>query len=1093
MRSLKFLLATALPLCAISINAQEVIPKADLMDVEFAADGSATDVSPLAHTVQRKGVQNNYTYWNTTYQIWMGHFDNPLYGKSDEGFYRIDYTENSALYNALSQGHSIEVLTKPEGDFRTSGSDEAKPFASHQAGGTGIMVSSASRGGTWTFLPNANGSPSNSGWTWTESGIQPVKGEYVHLVGVYDKAARKSRIYVNGELKKEVDVTGEYKHSTQLWWCIGGDAGPTGEALWTGDIALPRVYSKALTDSEVKALYKVVKDKETAAEANALVTEVSFLASDEQTVVAGGFYKINGKGFLAGDKMEFVNPRDANTVVATCHVTPENDDSGATARLPEDFSDGHYAIYVRRGDLRQFLGFADVNITSDVEVMLEVGFNADGSAQDMSLLEANVARNGSEKVFTYWSPTYQRWVAHFENEAGASGSEGFYRIDYSEGSTLYKGLAESNSLEALVMCDFEPDVNTEYKPFSSMEAGGTGFLVCNASRGKNGTNEWTFLPNANNGWAWSTSGIKPEKGRFYHLVGVYDKDAKKARIYVDGVLCNEVDATSGFKYPASGCNWFAIGGDPGGNNAGQNLWKGDVAGVKIFAKALTDEDVAALYAPIKAAQEAAAGQTLIAGASIPQVALRAKGGDFAILGTGFAQGDVIELYSPKANETAAVSAVATLDGDEGAHVALPADLADGYYSVYVTRGDVRQYVGIANLQFLEKCVPGSKVIAHRGWWKYVDKETQNSRAAVRAAMEAGFYGCEIDVWITTDNVIYVNHDPSFGGVTIQTSNSSAVSALTLSNGEKMPTLEDLLKIMQEYPDSPTKLIIELKEHSVSTRMKACSQAATALVASYGLEPRVEYISFSLDACKQIRDFSPETPVAYLGGGMTPAGLAFFGINLDYHQDEFKNHPGWIEEAHDLRLTTNVWTVDNEATILDFNLAGVDFITTNVPDIAQEIKEQLDASFFDDARFSIALNPCLNVTETCASLPFTITPEADAPEADVYTINVYDKASHARVGRLETTQPTGMVELSRLPAGTKATLHVTAAATLKNGRHTRDVSAEIEVDTSGIENVSTDNTDGPTCYYSLEGIRIANPTPGSIGIVVKNNQATKVRF
>lgn len=233
------------------------------------------------------------------------------------------------------------------------------------------------------------------------------------------------------------------------------------------------------------------------------------------------------------------------------------------------------------------------------------------------------------------------------------------------------------------------------------------------------------------------------------------------------------------------------------------------------------------------------------------------------------------------------------------------------------------------------------VIAHRGWWKHVDNETQNSRAAVRAAMEAGFYGCEIDVWITADNVLYVNHDASFGGVTLETSSSAAVSSLTLSNGEKMPTLEDMLKIMKEYPESPTKLIIELKEHASADRMKACSQAAAALVASYGLEPRVEYISFSLDACRQLREFSPQTPVAYLRGGMAPSALAPEGINLDYHQDEFKNNPNWIEEARALRLTTNVWTVDNEAAMLDFNAAGVDFITTNMPDVAQGIKEQLD--------------------------------------------------------------------------------------------------------------------------------------------------------
>ena len=56
-----------------------------------------------------------------------------------------------------------------------------------------------------------------------------------------------------------------------------------------------------------------------------------------------------------------------------------------------------------------------------------------------------------------------------------------------------------------------------------------------------------------------------------------------------------------------------------------------------------------------------------------------------------------------------------------------------------------------------------------------------------------------------------------------------------------------------------------------------------------------------------------------------------GINgIDYHFSKFYAHPEWVEQAHKLGMSVNVWTVDDPADIQAMIDLGVDCITTNEP-------------------------------------------------------------------------------------------------------------------------------------------------------------------
>ncbi|MBR3548068.1 MAG: LamG domain-containing protein, partial [Prevotella sp.] len=249
----------------------QIAPVADLLDVVFNDDGTATDISASKMTVETFGSPTIVK--STKYGINILCMKNETWSKNPTSYFRVDYEENADYVAALADGHTLECLVRPywEDDLPNV---ESKPFSSHQGGGTGLMIckKSGERDNEFTFLPNVTETGSST-WRWANSGVVPQKGVYYHLVGVYDKANAVAKIYVNGELKNTVPAPGEYKLAS--WgnnkFIIGGDPGPInkvqglGTTSWQGDIALARIYDNPLTDEQVASLYDVVKAMDTGA------------------------------------------------------------------------------------------------------------------------------------------------------------------------------------------------------------------------------------------------------------------------------------------------------------------------------------------------------------------------------------------------------------------------------------------------------------------------------------------------------------------------------------------------------------------------------------------------------------------------------------------------------------------------------------------------------------------------------------------------------------------------------------------------------------------------------------------------------------
>lgn len=227
-----------------------------------------------------------------------------------------------------------------------------------------------------------------------------------------------------------------------------------------------------------------------------------------------------------------------------------------------------------------------------------------------------------------------------------------------------------------------------------------------------------------------------------------------------------------------------------------------------------------------------------------------------------------------------------------------------------------------------------KVVSHRGYWT-APGSVQNSIRALVKADSIGSYGSELDVWITYDSVLVVDHDGWINHLNVQGTHSSVYTKQQLKNGETVPTFEAYL---QAAVPLKTKLVIELKPHDDNRLELAAVKKIVAMVDKYGLNDRVDYITFSKNGFKNLIKYAPAgTSVQYLTGDYTPEQIKFMkGTGVDYHINVFRNNPDWIKRCHDLGLTVNIWTVDKPEDLQWCIDQGANFITTNYPEVLQEL-------------------------------------------------------------------------------------------------------------------------------------------------------------
>ncbi|MVZ64031.1 glycerophosphodiester phosphodiesterase [Sphingobacterium humi] len=232
--------------------------------------------------------------------------------------------------------------------------------------------------------------------------------------------------------------------------------------------------------------------------------------------------------------------------------------------------------------------------------------------------------------------------------------------------------------------------------------------------------------------------------------------------------------------------------------------------------------------------------------------------------------------------------------------------------------------------------PFQGVVAHRAGIYEDPAFPENSVAALRKSAALGVNMIEIDVLLSKDHQVVVNHDHDFQGLDIASSTFQDLKAKgKLSNGEQLSSLEAYIREIAKHKGLG--LLIDIKRSNVSQAWDALTgQYVAEIIRKTQSESFVAVIAPMFPALVKIKIDNPKVKIYYIGVDYSPETLkvlGFDGVNLQYkrYQSEYD-----MKALQDAGLAVGAYVVDDAAimnTLLD---QQVDFITTNKPWILMDV-------------------------------------------------------------------------------------------------------------------------------------------------------------
>ncbi|WP_375257083.1 glycerophosphodiester phosphodiesterase family protein [Citreimonas sp.] len=154
----------------------------------------------------------------------------------------------------------------------------------------------------------------------------------------------------------------------------------------------------------------------------------------------------------------------------------------------------------------------------------------------------------------------------------------------------------------------------------------------------------------------------------------------------------------------------------------------------------------------------------------------------------------------------------------------------------------------------------ARPIAHRALHDVRAGRPENSRAAIRAAIDGG-YGIELDLQLSADGQAMVFHDYDLGRLTgatgpLRLRDAAALAEITLKHGEDgIPTLSDVLQIV----GGRVPLLIEVKDQDGAMGDGVGPLERAAADALQGYEGPVALMSFNPHSVAALARLAPDRP------------------------------------------------------------------------------------------------------------------------------------------------------------------------------------------------------------------------------------------
>ncbi|ETX03700.1 MAG: hypothetical protein ETSY2_32785 [Candidatus Entotheonella gemina] len=244
-------------------------------------------------------------------------------------------------------------------------------------------------------------------------------------------------------------------------------------------------------------------------------------------------------------------------------------------------------------------------------------------------------------------------------------------------------------------------------------------------------------------------------------------------------------------------------------------------------------------------------------------------------------------------------------------------------------------------------------VAHRGG---AGLAPENTLAAFRQGLAFKADAVELDLHMSQDGALIVAHDPNLKRATgtagdiheftlaqLQQLNAAATYKDKTIEPQRIPTLQDVLELVR----GRAKVQIEIKVRADDTRYAGIEAKVADAVRRYGMIDDVVVISFNFPTLHDITALEPRLQTCAL---FSTSYLSRFGVwrdDAEVAEDIASRgfrcvgakHTTMTEglfqafRARDIQV--GVWTVNDEAEMRKFAAMGVNFITSDRPDLLQK--------------------------------------------------------------------------------------------------------------------------------------------------------------
>lgn len=214
----------------------------------------------------------------------------------------------------------------------------------------------------------------------------------------------------------------------------------------------------------------------------------------------------------------------------------------------------------------------------------------------------------------------------------------------------------------------------------------------------------------------------------------------------------------------------------------------------------------------------------------------------------------------------------------------------------------------------------------------------NTLAGVRACLDAGAEGMEIDVQLSADGVPVLMHDETVDRTTnltgpVRAHSVAALQAADAGNGEPVPTLDQVLTLVA----GRLTVMCELKSTPGDpTHDQRCVDAVLAVIERHDARAWTAIHSFQPDMVARARSSEPRISATIISGPVRGEQVdRLLGAVLKRNAQAISVEHSCVDrdlvvKAKRRQITIWTWTADREQDWERLVEAGVDGIITNVP-------------------------------------------------------------------------------------------------------------------------------------------------------------------